>query len=432
MRIHLAILRTAALLVPEQQRAEWFAEWRSELWHAWQNPQETNLIAFCLGGFKDAWWLRRYGPVPRSYGVLHLDVPVTPAVARNFPEPHAAFLKSPAQCLSFLGGLAAIAVLVAFLVQPVRDTLMPRPYPEGRSLLMISPPGARDPGASMANGLLDPYPTVSVEQFRTWKQSPMREFAGLAFYLPQVLPTAITSGKPRRLSVARTSASLFSMLHITLPPSGLIVSDAAWRKYFHSNPHAVGQVVRVGGNTVSVIAILPASHWRLPGNFDAWLIEDEQSLTRLPPAAKGFVLGKLTAKAMNDHAFPDGILNYVSLDERNRSFLPAFLPMFVMTTLLVPVTAFFLARRLPLAKIQPVQMAVSPCKNRADSARNLFRRDRSRKHRPHILSGRPAVRIIQLGIGVPLGIDRSTAALPRLPQAASQPREDRPVLTHAP
>ena len=283
MKTHLAILRTAALLVPAQQRAEWFTEWRSELWYAWQNPQEKNLIAFCLGAFKDACWLRRYGPVPRSYGILHLEVPVVPAIMQSFPEPpHAAFLKSPAQCLSFLGALAATAVSVAFLLQPAREALLTAPYPDGASLLMISPPGVGE-NASIANGLLAPYPTVPVEQFRTWEQSPMHEFAGVAFYLPQILPTATSSGKPSRLFVARTSAGLFSMLHIAVPTNGLIVSDAAWQTYFHSDPHTVGQLVRVGESAVSVTAVLPARQWRLPGNFDAWLIEDEHSLTRLPP-----------------------------------------------------------------------------------------------------------------------------------------------------
>jgi hypothetical protein len=341
MKTHLAILRTAALLVPEEQRAEWFAEWRSELWYAWQNPHEKNLIAFCLGAFRDACWLRRYGPMPRSWGILHLDVPVAPAIAQSFPEPpNAPFLKSPAQCISILALLAGIAVSVAFLLQPVRDTLLPTPYLDGGTLLMISPPGVSE-NADVANGLLAPYPTVPVEQFRTWKQSPMREFAGLAFYLPQMLPTTTSSGKTRRLFVARTNDSLFSMLHVALPSTGLIVSDAAWRKYFHSDPHTVGQVVQVGGNATSVIAILPPGQWRLPGNFDAWLVEDEQSLTRLPPDAKGFALGRLTDKAIKDHAFPDGILNYVSLEGRNKSFLLALLPMLFLGALLVAVTTFF-------------------------------------------------------------------------------------------
>jgi hypothetical protein len=122
------------------------------------------------------------------------------------------------------------------------------------------------------------------------------------------------------------------------------VSEAGWRKHFHSDPHVVGQVIQVGGNTASVIAIMRARQWRLPGRFDAWLIEDEQSLASLSPGAKGFVLGRVTDEAMQKHMFPDGILNYVSLEMRNRSlalFALALLPMLFIGALMVPVTTFF-------------------------------------------------------------------------------------------
>jgi hypothetical protein len=338
VRVHLAILRTAALLLPEQQRAEWFAEWRSELWHAWQSPSGTNLIAYCLGGFKDAYWLRRFGPMPRSYGILHLDVPAPPAVTQSFPAPPGLhFLKSPAQCLSLLAALAAASVAVAFLLQPARDVMLASSYPDVRGLLLISPWG-KGYEAGIANGLVDPYPTVSVDQFRQWKTSPMPELAGLAFYLPQVMRTDIPPG---HLSVARTSADLFALLHIPLPKNGLILNNSAWRRHFHSDPHVVGQVVWVGAQKVQVAGILPAGQWKLPGHFDAWLIEDERSLTRLPPEAMCFVLARVTDQALGDHGFPDGYLNYVWLAERNRSLLPALLPLLLMGALLVPVTTFF-------------------------------------------------------------------------------------------
>ena len=112
--LHLAILRCAALLVPEQQRAEWLAEWRSELWHLWREPRAQHATACCLGAFKDALWLKRYGPVPRSYGVLHLDVPAPPLISAAFPE-HEPFLSSPIQCLSFLAILAALVQRVCGL-----------------------------------------------------------------------------------------------------------------------------------------------------------------------------------------------------------------------------------------------------------------------------------------------------------------------------
>ena len=70
MTLPLAILRTAALLVPGESRAEWLAEWRSELWYV-----HGNTAAFCAGAFRDALWVRRNrrGPAcpPAVSGALH-------------------------------------------------------------------------------------------------------------------------------------------------------------------------------------------------------------------------------------------------------------------------------------------------------------------------------------------------------------------------
>ncbi len=104
--VHLAILHCAALLVPEQQRAEWIAEWRAEVWGA-----EDLRIATCLGGFKDAFWLRRHGPLPRSYGVLHLEAPAPPP--EHVREHGAPMLASPIRCLLFLALLTAFVVVTA-------------------------------------------------------------------------------------------------------------------------------------------------------------------------------------------------------------------------------------------------------------------------------------------------------------------------------
>ena len=102
---HLAILRAAALLVPGERRAEWLAEWRSELWYASQKCSRElatllggrwYITAFCLGSFKDALWLRRNSPQLESRETLHL--------------------KSPMQCIAFLGVLAASSTVITFLL----------------------------------------------------------------------------------------------------------------------------------------------------------------------------------------------------------------------------------------------------------------------------------------------------------------------------
>ena len=91
MRIHLAILRSASWLVPGEQRAEWLAEWSAELWHVRQCG-ERRTTGFCLGSFRDAFWLRRNSP-PDARPWLRLE--------------------SPARCLGFLGLAVALCVLFA-------------------------------------------------------------------------------------------------------------------------------------------------------------------------------------------------------------------------------------------------------------------------------------------------------------------------------
>ena len=86
--LHLAILRSASLLVPGPDRAEWFAEWSAELWHV-----NRGAIAFCLGAFCDAFWLRRNNP--------------TQSGPRTFS------FRSPLSCLLFLAALAAVSVYFA-------------------------------------------------------------------------------------------------------------------------------------------------------------------------------------------------------------------------------------------------------------------------------------------------------------------------------
>lgn len=81
-----AILHSAALLVPSSAREEWLAEWNAELWYV-----ERDTTAFCLGSFRDAFWLRIKSVSARR--VLSLD--------------------SPSRCILFLSGLAALTLLVS-------------------------------------------------------------------------------------------------------------------------------------------------------------------------------------------------------------------------------------------------------------------------------------------------------------------------------
>ncbi len=160
---HLAILRSAAVLVPETQRADWLAEWRSELWHVRRDPGGQNVTAFCMGAFKDAFWLRREDPCPDR---------------QRF------FVESPARCLSLLAALGALCFAAALLLPAARTVLLGSLYP--RDLVMLSPAEWGDP--SVQNGLIDPYPSVSRAQFESLKAVSGGQFTALAFQAPDALP----------------------------------------------------------------------------------------------------------------------------------------------------------------------------------------------------------------------------------------------------
>jgi len=82
------ILRTASLLAPGDQRAEWLAGWRSELWYI----PRRGATSFCLGAFRDALWVRR-----------------------NTLSP-AELLESPLSCLALLAIVAAVSLFIAVLL----------------------------------------------------------------------------------------------------------------------------------------------------------------------------------------------------------------------------------------------------------------------------------------------------------------------------
>jgi hypothetical protein len=100
------ILRAASLLAPGDQRAEWLAGWRSELWYI---PQRGSTL-FCLGAFRDALWLRRNSPSRGKH------------------------LESPLRCLAFLAILAATGLLISVLL-PAPDTMSRSSHLRLRDLL---------------------------------------------------------------------------------------------------------------------------------------------------------------------------------------------------------------------------------------------------------------------------------------------------------
>ena len=172
---HVAILRIAAMLVPLSQRPDWLAEWRSELWHVRRDPHGRNVAAFCLGAFRDAFWLRRNGAAPVGQGILRIDVPPTPAGIDSFPDQGEPALTSPVQCLVFLAAIGALCFVIAFLLPASRLVLPGALYP--RNIVMLTPAGHERDDA------FGPYPSVSREQFELLKARDAAQFTELSFHV---------------------------------------------------------------------------------------------------------------------------------------------------------------------------------------------------------------------------------------------------------
>jgi hypothetical protein len=258
---HRAILQSAALLVPETQRSDWLAEWRAELWHVQRDPHGQNVTAFCMGAFRDAFWLWRDDPCPDGPSL---------------------FMESPARCLSLLATLGALCVAAAFLLPAARIVLRCSLYPS--DLVMLSPVEAGDP--SVQNGFFDPYPSVSRKQFESLRTHSAAQFTGLAFYVPARLSVETPNGK-RTLTVARTTTDLLRLLNIP-------VDSLNHRKERMLVPASA------------------AGRWNLPASVDGWLIEDEAAFANLSESAEGFVIGRLRYDTLHNSQF-----RFIRLRERS-------------------------------------------------------------------------------------------------------------------
>jgi len=296
-RWHLAILRSAALLIPRKQRAEWLEEWRAELWYVRSNP-----TSFCLGAFRDAFWLLRHAP-------------------------HSLRLESPIHCVALLAVLAATSLTISLPLPVEHDP------PGMEKLVMVLRGGYR--GA-----------TIRLEEYFAWDNDHQRLFTSLAFYQPMRQRVPMGPHGDVDLSIGRASDSLLQVLNVEMPlahPSALVLMPAAWREYFGADPRIVGRTVEISGRQVMVSGIMPEDSFRLPGKVDAWLIEDRQTLATLPSESKGFVVAQLRKPSIkrmavaNDSGEQEHFDCMALAGRRNHPFA-IFLLVLTMSGLILPVT----------------------------------------------------------------------------------------------
>jgi hypothetical protein len=287
------ILKMAAILVPRKARAEWLEEWRAELWHVWhicnQNDgpaashQRKEITAFSLGAFKDALWLRRN----------HAS-----SAQRQWFRPG-----MPSRCILTFAVLAIASLLIAYDCPSVWKMVQPNSYRDASDLVMISRGGFESAS----------YPTVEFSDYEAWSRNSGHLFTGLAFYRLAAKRLTIGTGSSAELPIARTSSNLFELLGVPISfevrgmadyPARLVLSRSAWLKYFHADAHVFGHMLQVDGQQAMIAGIIQDEDWRLPGQTDLWLLEDDQRLSTLQPDTEGYVLAHASPSVFR--ARPDG------------------------------------------------------------------------------------------------------------------------------
>jgi hypothetical protein len=280
------LLRSASLLVPVSKRANWLEEWNSELWYVSRGDlaekigvfaRERQVATFCLGAFHDAWYLRSENK----------------ALASRTIRPSRSALRTAAA----LFVLALLSFITALLLPGVQSVLQPSPYRDSRDIVFISPPGT-------------PYqeaPLMSMREFRFWQPRVRHMFSEFAFYDPITKQLHIASHYTPELRIARASANLFSILGLPSPSvvagtrlPTLFVSPIVWKQQFHDESIVVGATVRIGIRKAVFGGILTDSQWRLPGTFDAWLIEPDVDASAIPDTARGYIFARRPPSADNN------------------------------------------------------------------------------------------------------------------------------------
>jgi len=331
-----SLLRGAAMLVPQRERAEWLAEWRSESWHVreaamsaafgdWRQSwrAEMQAVTFCLGAPQDAYLLRRHHRTAKMF-----------EVGRG----------SAAECLLLFTAALGLSYGLALILPHVRAERESSVYEVRPHVVLIH---------AMQTGEESPG-TITMAELQLWKRRRQVLFDAFAFYRMGRTSINGATGAPNVLRVAEASSNLFELLGLPIlslqPDDGLprlILGEEIWRDQFGSDPKIVGQVVRVGTREARVSGILANASWRLPGGAQAWLLEPEASIAADQP---GVVLAHLTPdgagslwRQRGHLVAPDGKgtmsdFDCVSLTERTQGPFGTFVFAALLSLLALPAT----------------------------------------------------------------------------------------------
>lgn len=270
------LIRSAALLVPGPQRADFTAEWLGELWHVGHVSDTASSVSatplsFAAGALNDALQIRAH----------NLRTHLLPSLRSGMQR------GAPARCLLSLAAATLAVLLLCFALPGARRVLLPAPYPHAASVVLIASSGASDPAS----------PSIQISDYREWTTNTSSLFSDLAFYRLTPKNLHLADHPEHRLVVAQASANLLQLLGLRSASAAagpaLFLTRSAWQTQYHSDPRLVGHAADIDGTPVLIAGILSDAAWRLPGSIDGVLLENPAALAQLAPTARGFAIARI-------------------------------------------------------------------------------------------------------------------------------------------
>ena len=280
--LDLGVLAGAWMIVPRDQRPDWWREWRGELWQARQDhacdgavswQSERVLLSFCLGAYQDAVCVRR------------LEKRTRPV--------HGIAFGAAWQCMLLLGVLLSASYVLYRVLPGVRAEQSISQLTARSGLVLIEDPTRDDAKA-----------TISSRQYRAWKGQKQQFFDGFAFYRITGEKVSWRNSSPGAgFGVARASANLFTLLGMPFEfqeanagadITYAVLSERAWRTEFGADPNIEGKILELGSHPARIAGVIPEGAWGLPGRVDVWMLEPESKA----PGGAGYVVAHLSESGM--------------------------------------------------------------------------------------------------------------------------------------
>src|SRR5690242_3075673 len=168
--------------------------------------------------------------------------------------------RAPTYALAAVAALALAIGANTALFSLIEATLLrPYPYPHPERVLLIRESSKQFPDSSVA------YPN-----FVDWRAQTKDSFSGMAAFRRDSF-NLTGSGEPERVAARQVTSDFFDVLGAQPQlgrfftaqddsagaPRTVVLGNALWQRRFASDPRVVGQTITLGGDSYTVIGILP-------------------------------------------------------------------------------------------------------------------------------------------------------------------------------